>query len=103
MYGRKVSFELKPNCFNDFSRRQETDIIPILRKQKGFQEVFTLVTPDKKKIQAISLWDRIEDAEAFDRAGYKDVVKLLANVMEGTPKVETMEVATSTIHKAVAR
>ena len=62
-----------------------------------------MVTPDKKRIQSISLWDRFEDAEAYDRSGYKDVVKLLANVVEGAPKVETMEVATSTIHKAVTR
>ncbi len=103
MYGRKVSFELKPNCFNDFNRRQETDVVPILRKQKGFQEAITMVTPDKKRIEAISLWDRVEDAEAYDRSSYKEVVKLLASVVEGTPKVETMEVATTTFHKAVTR
>jgi beta-lactamase regulating signal transducer with metallopeptidase domain len=52
----------------------------------------------KKRIEAISIWDRMEDAEAYDRTGYKDVVKLLATVVDGTPKVETMEMA-GTIHK----
>lgn len=99
MYGRKVSFTLKPDGYKDFNRRQEAEIVPILRKQKGFQEVITMVTPDKKRIEAISLWDKMEDAEAYDRSGYKDVVKLLASVVEGSPKVETMEVAASTIHK----
>jgi hypothetical protein len=103
MYGRKVWFDLKPNSFNDFNRRQEADIVPILRKQKGFQDVITLVTPDKKRIQAISLWDKVEDAEAYERSGYKEVVKLLASVVEGTPRVETMEVMSSTIHKVAAR
>jgi len=98
MYGRKVSFELKPNSFNDFNRRQEDEVVPILRKQKGFQEVFAMVTPDKKRIEAISIWDRMEDADAYDRSGYKDVVKALSSVVEGTPKVETMEMA-GTIHK----
>lgn len=98
MYGRKVSFQLKPNSFNDFNRRQEDEVVPILRKQKGFQEVFAMVTPDKKRIEAISIWDRMEDAEAYDRSGYKDVVKALSSVVEGTPKVETMEMA-GTIHK----
>lgn len=103
MYGRKVSFQLKPNSFVEFNRHQEKEIVPILRKQKGFQDVITMVTPDKKRIEAISIWDRMEDAEAYDRSGYKDVVKLLATVVEGTPKVETMEMAASTIHKAEAR
>jgi hypothetical protein len=98
MYGRKVSFQLKPDSYKDFNRRQEAEVVPILRKHKGFQEVITMVTPDKKRIEAISLWDRMEDAEAYDRSGYKDVVKLLASVVEGSPKVETMEVAASTIH-----
>ena len=98
MYGRKVSFQLKPNSFNDFNRRQEDEVVPILRKQKGFQEVFAMVTPDKKRIEAISIWDRMEDADAYDRSGYKDVVKALSSVVEGTPKVETMEMA-GTIHK----
>jgi quinol monooxygenase YgiN len=102
MYGRKVSFQLKPNSFNDFNRRQEDEVVPILRKQKGFQEVFAMVTPDKKRIEAISIWDRMEDADAYDRSGYKDVVKALSSVVEGTPKVETMEMA-GTIHKAVVR
>lgn len=103
MYGRKVSFQLKANGLTEFNRQQEKEIIPILRKQKGFQDVITMVTPDKKRIEAISIWDRMEDAEAYDRSGYKDVVKLLATVVEGTPKVETMEMASSTIHKAEAR
>jgi hypothetical protein len=89
---------LKPNSFNDFNRRQEDEVVPILRKQKGFQEVFAMVTPDKKRIEAISIWDRMEDADAYDRSGYKDVVKVLSTVVEGTPKVETMEMA-GTIHK----
>jgi hypothetical protein len=103
MYGRKVSFDLKPNSLNDFNRRQESDIVPILRRQKGFQEVITLVTPDKKHVQAISLWDKAENAEAYDRAGFPEVTKLLASVIDGKPRVETMEVATSTLHKSTAK
>ena len=103
MYGRKVSFQLKANSLSDFNRRQESEVIPILRKQKGFQEVITMVTPDKKQVQALSIWDKMDDAEAYGRDAYKEVVKILAPVTDGAPKVEMMEVTTSTIHKAVAR
>ena len=103
MYGRKVSFDLKPNSLNDFKSRQENDIVPILRKQKGFQDVITLVTHDKKHVHAISLWDKAESAEAYDRASFSEVTRLLASVIDGKPKVETMEVSTTTIPKATAR
>jgi quinol monooxygenase YgiN len=103
MYGRRVSFELKPNALTEFTRHQETEIVPLLRKQKGFQNAVTLVAADQKSVQAISIWDRMEDAEAYDRTGFKEVSKLLASVAEGTPKVESVEVATSTIHKTSTR
>ena len=103
MYGRKVTFDLKPDKLNDFNRRQENDIVPLLRKQRGFQEVITLVTPDRKHVQAISLWDKAENADAYDHAGFPEVTKLLANVIDGRPKVETMEVSTSTIHHKAAK
>lgn len=96
MYGRRVMFQLKPESYKDFNRRQEAEVLPILRQQKGFQEVITMVSPDKKRIEAISVWERMEDAEAYDRSSYKEVVKLLASVVEGTPKVEILEVASAT-------
>lgn len=38
MFARRVSMHLKPNSAAEFTRRLETDIIPLLRKQKGFQD-----------------------------------------------------------------
>ncbi len=58
MYGRKVTFELKANSVNDFKHRQENEILPILRKQRGFQDVITLIEPTKRHVEAISLWTR---------------------------------------------
>jgi hypothetical protein len=51
----------------------------------------------------ISLWDTKEDAEAYNGAGYPDVLKTLSKVLEGTPTVETFEVANSTLHKIAAK
>ncbi len=103
MHARRVSFELKPNSLSDFNRRQETEILPILRKQKGFQDVITLVAPDKRHVQAISIWDKMENAEAYDRGSYPEVTRLLATVTDGKPKVETLEVSTTTLHKTANR
>jgi len=36
MYARRVSLLLKPNSRAEFTQKLETDIIPMLRKQKGF-------------------------------------------------------------------
>jgi hypothetical protein len=89
---------LKPNSAAEFTRRLEKDVIPLLRKQKGFQDEITFLTSGGGDAFGISLWDRTEDAEAYSRGTYPEVAKLLATVVEGTPQVETYEVANSTFH-----
>jgi len=90
---------LKPNSAAEFTRRLDTDIIPLLRRQKGFKDELTFITTGGKDAFGISLWDRSEDAETYNRGSYAEVTKLLATVVDGTPQVETYEVANSTWHK----
>ena len=102
MYARQVSMELRSNSHADFTRRIESEILPLLRKQKGFQEEITFVNPAGKDAFAISLWDSKESAEAYNRASFAEVTKLLSKLVEGTPRVKTYEVANSTFHKIAA-
>ena len=99
MYARRVSMKLKPNSVNPFTQTLEKEVIPMLRKQKGFQDEITFVVPDGTKVLAISLWDKSENADAYNSGDYTKVVQLLSKVVEGTPNVENYEVANSTFHK----
>ena len=99
MFARKVSMHLKPKSAAELTRRLDKDIIPLLRKQKGFKDEISFITTGGKDAFGISLWDRNEDAEAYNRGAYPEVAKLLAGVVEGTPQVETYEVSNSTFHK----
>lgn len=102
MYARKVSMQLKPNSVAELTQRLEKEIIPLLRKQKGFQDEITFVVPDGTDAFGISLWENKENAEAYNGAPYAEVTKILSRLVEGTPKVETFEVANSTFHKIAA-
>lgn len=102
MFARRVYMHLKPNSVAELTQRVEKDIIPLLRKQKGFQDEITFVSPSGTEAFAISLWDRAESAEAYNRAGYPEVSKLLAALIDGPPQVETYNVANSTFHKIAA-
>ena len=48
MFARNVSMRLKANSVAEFTQTLEKDIIPLLRKQKGFQTV----TPASVKVKA---------------------------------------------------
>ena len=99
MYARNVSMNLKPNTAREFTQTFEKDILPILRKQNGFKDEITFVGTDGKEVLAISLWDRKENAEAYSRDTYPQVLKSLARVVDGTPQVRGYEVAMSTLYK----
>jgi heme-degrading monooxygenase HmoA len=103
MFARHVSMKVKLNSAPEFNRIIENEILPLLRKQKGFRDEITFVAPERSLAVGISLWDTQADAEAYNRAGYAEVLKGLSKVLEGTPKVETFEVANSTFHKVAAK
>jgi hypothetical protein len=102
MFARRVYMHLKPNRVAEFTEKLQKDVIPTLRKQKGFQDEITFVAPSGTEAFAISLWDRAESAEAYNRGSYPEVAKSLATVIDGPPQVETYNVANSTFHKIAA-
>ena len=103
MFARKVSLQLKPDSIAEFTQTIENDIIPLLRKQPGFQDEIAFVVPGGTAAVSVSLWDQKEHAEAYHRGTYPAVLRALAQVVEVTPQVHTYEVSNSTFHKIVAR
>jgi len=103
MFARSVSFHLKPGRAAEFTRLLDQDIIPVLRKQKGFQDEIAFVAPGGADAIGISVWDEKENAETYARGAYSAVLKALEQVLEGTPRVQTYEVSNSTFHKIAAR
>src|SRR5437870_404407 len=102
MFARNVSLRLKPNTLSEFTRIFDKEVLPMLRKQKGFQDEITFATPGGLDVVAISLWDTKEHAEAYNTTGYPEVLKILDKVLDGTPKVRVSDVISSTIHKTAA-
>jgi hypothetical protein len=102
MFARRVYMHLKPNTVADFTQKLEREIIPLLRKQKGFQDEISFIGHGGTEAFGISLWDKAENAEAYNRGAYPEVTKVLATVVDGPAQVETFEVSNSTFHKIAA-
>jgi hypothetical protein len=99
MFARNVSIHLKSNMLSDYTRTFEKDILPLLRRQNGFKDEITFAGPGGIDVTAISLWESKTDAEAYNTNTYPEVLKTMARFIEGTPKVQTSDVVTSTCHK----
>ena len=92
-FARNVQFQVKTGKEQELNSLLEKEVLPILRKQTGFQEEVTLV--NTKGAHLISLWDNRKNAEAYETATYPSVLAKLTPVIEGTPRVETYETASS--------
>jgi hypothetical protein len=103
MFTRNVMLKLKANSATELTTLIENQIIPMLRKQTGFRDEITFIAPEGSEALAISFWDTQENAEAYSRTTYPEVLKALVKVIEGTPKVETFVVSNSTFHKIAAK
>jgi heme-degrading monooxygenase HmoA len=99
MFARHITLQLKPHAQNELPIVFQREILPILRRQKGFLEELLLVTPLKTEMVAISLWEEKEFAEAYQRQVYPEVAKLIAKFVEETPIIRNFEVEYATYGK----
>ena len=98
MYARNVTFRIKANTQSDYTHTFENQILPLLQKQKGFKEEITLCNPGSQDVVSISLWESKSNADDYNTRTYPEVLKTLAKVIDGTPRVQTFETAVSTFH-----
>ena len=99
MFARHVTLQLKSNLVREFPSAFEKEIIPLLRKQKGFLDEMLFFTPETFDAIAISLWEEKEHAETYNREVYPQVVRILEKYIEGNPVVKPLEVKYSTFQK----
>src|SRR5438093_12105211 len=102
MFSPNVSMRLKRNSVTELTKTLENEIIPLLRKQKGFQDEITFVVPGGTEAVGISLWDQKENAEAYNRGTYAEAQKVLGKVLDGAPRVQSYDVCNSTYHEVAA-
>ena len=98
MFARSVSMRLKANLLAELARTIEVEVLPLLRKQAGFQGQITLAVPGGTEAVAISLWEKREHAESYNRETHPQLQRTLEKLIEGSPAIQTHEVVNSTFH-----
>jgi len=99
VFARKVSARLKPNSLTQFKDLMEREILPWLRMQEGFLDLVTLAVPDSGEVATITFWNHKGKAQACTSNSYPEALKILGELLDGTPHVRTFEVVSSTFHR----
>jgi heme-degrading monooxygenase HmoA len=97
MFARKVAVRLKPDSLKEFVRLMEGEVVPWLRQQPGFLDLITLAAQDGNEVATISFWDEECNAAAYNANGYPAALKILGELLDGTPYVKTFDVVSSTL------
>ena len=99
MFARHVAVKLKPGTLAEFTSVMDSEILPWLRKQKGFLDAITLAARGGREVVSISFWDQEENAQMYNSTGYPEVLEILKKILAGTPQVRTLDVVSSTLQK----
>ncbi|HET8669952.1 MAG TPA: hypothetical protein VFM05_04805 [Candidatus Saccharimonadales bacterium] len=95
MFARHVSMRLRPESVTKFAIVIETEVIDLLRKQPGFIDQLTLMSPERAEAIFITFWQTKESEEAFNRAQNPEVLEKLLGVIEGPPQINLFELVNS--------
>ena len=99
MFTRLVELRAKPGKTNELCSAAGEKVLPILRKQQGFQDEIILVSnTDPTQVRALSFWNRREDAERYHREQFPHIAEMLRPLCDSEPVVSTYDVNTSTVH-----
>ncbi len=76
MFLRIVSVSIQPGKIDAFRRIYTEDVVPVLRSLKGCRFAFlTESVEEVNKVLCITIWDRKEDADAYEKSGRYDELK----------------------------
>lgn len=95
-FTRNVHFDIKPGKEKEFKTTFDNEVVPVMKKQDGFEGELALLNEQQKGI-GISLWENKESAESYRTNAYPKVLETLRPVIQGEPRVEMFQVATSTL------
>lgn len=96
MFARFVKTHLRPDQFKLATEKMNKEVIPLLKKQKGFKDELAFYNDETKEAFAISFWDNQKNLELYEREVYPKVRGTMESLYDEIPTVRNYEVTNST-------
>lgn len=94
MYARVTFATAQPGKIDETVKVMRDSVLPALKKQKGFKNLFFLMNRSMAKGIVIGLWDTEADMKAGESSGfYREQVAKVAPLLAGAPTMEHYEVS----------
>jgi len=100
MFTRIVECYVKAEQREEFRKRIQSVVLPILESQVGFVDLLALSSEDEpERMLAISFWRSRGDEERYHREHYQEIVDGLRPLLRDDPSIEFYNVDASTTHR----
>lgn len=91
MYIHRARIKINSNSFIELSRKIQSEILPVLRLQKGFCK--SNVSTDRQRTSSTgdTYWKTKEDAENYQKTSFLMTLKMLSGIAVGEPIISIFE------------
>lgn len=92
MYARVTTFQIAPARMDETLALTQSSIIPVMKQQKGFKGVLTLLDRQAGTAKSITLWETEADLQAGESGSYyREQISKLASFVTAPPTREVFE------------
>lgn len=102
MISRIVDCHVRPEKLSEFRQALNGKFVPRIKTQTGFVDIIESLDPNTGHFVCNTFWKSHDDVKRYDSALFQEVATGLTPYLSGEPRVETLEVETSTVHRIAA-
>jgi heme-degrading monooxygenase HmoA len=94
MYARVTFATVQAGKVDEVIKVMRDSVLPTLKKQKGFKNMFALMNRSTNKGMVIGIWNTEADMTAGESSGlYREQVGKVVSLIAGSPTMEHYEVS----------
>ncbi len=103
MFARMLTMTVKPGQGSALAAAVDQTVVPALRKFKGFRDQLTMLSPDGRKMVAMSFWDSAPEAGIYEHDAWPRVLEVYKGFADGPTELSTYDLIYSTAYHVGAR
>jgi hypothetical protein len=102
MISRIVDCQVRPEKLTEFRKALNDNFVPRIKTQSGFVDIIESLDLSNGRFVCNTFWKSSDDVKRYDSGLFQEVATGLMPYLNGDPRVATLEVETSTVHRIAA-
>jgi hypothetical protein len=93
---------VRPEKLTEFRKALNDNFVPRIKTQSGFVDIIESLDLSNGHFVCNTFWKSADDVKRYDTGLFQEVATGLMPYLNGDPRVHTLEVETSTVHRIAA-